>query len=89
MDTIRYQSEKTEHIRRHGIIVKEGRKWMSIILIDYPIKIKRIHIDEKRNMVINPDGVKLSATKKALRSMVKRHLGSMRYAPKSVRLALK
>lgn len=89
MDTVRYQSDKTEQVRRHGIIVKEGRKWMSIILIDYPVRVKRIHIDEKRNMVINPDGIKLSKTKKALRNMVKRHLGSMRLAPKTVREALR
>jgi len=89
MDTIRYQSEKTEQTRRHGIVVKEGRKWMSVILIDYPVRVKRIHISEKSNMVINPDGIKLSKIKKALKNMVRQHLGTMRNAPKSVRVALR
>ena len=84
MKVVKYNSKRGV---RHGIIVKEGRKWTQLILIEHPIRITKVLNEEQRSMT--EVSYRFARAKRIVRDMVKSHYGTIRNAPKNVRAVLK
>jgi len=87
MKVVKYQAKKTNHTVRHALTVKEGRKWTHLILIDHPIRVIRVQNTEKR--FITDTQYKVSKAKRIIKNMTRAYYGTLRKAPKSVRVALR
>ena len=87
MKVVKYQAKKTNHTVRHALTIKEGRKWMQIILIDHPIRVIRVQNTEQRFM--EDTEYKVSKAKRIIKNMARSYYGTLKKAPKSVRVALR
>ena len=73
---------------RSGLVVTEGRKWIHIMLMDLPIRIRKIPTKESADLV-DLEGYSQSKAKRLFRKAVTASYGSYRKAPKNVKEALK
>lgn len=68
------------------MLVDSGRKYHHLLLMDNPIRIKKVPLDESKYIREEPG--KVSRVKRQFRGAVKRWHGSMRGVSKGVREAL-
>ena len=83
MKIVRYRTEQT----RVGAIVKEGDKFLHLLMIDNPIKVTKVAKAERRYMT--EIDYKESRFKRIARRCVKNWHGGMRNVSKQVREALR
>lgn len=84
MDTILYRGLNGN---RHGLLVHRGRKWIKIILMDLPVKVRRLPVAEIEHCVSldYPTAKAVRHFKDAARQTYE----TMRNAPKSLREVLR
>jgi len=83
MKTIKY---RTNYGVYHGLQVTTGKKFIHLILIQYPIKIIKVPTSEAR--YICDDIAPTSKVKRTLKRMAKTSYGTMRSAPKNIKQVL-
>ena len=73
---------------RSGLVVTEGRKWIHIMLMDLPIKIRKIPCKESRTLV-DLEGYPEGRAKRIFKQAIIKSYGTYRKAPKNIKEALK
>ena len=81
MHTIRYHSE---HGVIRGLMITEGHKYLTLVLVEHPVRLRRVLKKEGKH-IRNLDDIPVAKVLKVLHRMVKADYGSVRKAPKSVR----
>lgn len=84
MKVMRYRSESGV---KTALLVKEGRKYLQILLLDYPMRIRRVPHIEARYMTEMDYPV--NRAKRMYRDFARAHYEGLRNVPKSVRAALR
>lgn len=85
MKVIKYN---TKHYGiRHGLLVAEGRKWSKLILIEHPVRVQRIPNTELKR--ISDTSYQPRKALKLIKQMAKTYYGTVRNAPKSLRVVLR
>jgi hypothetical protein len=88
MKVINYHSDEGQ---RTGLLVSTGRKFHQVILMDYPIRIRKVPLaDERRFKDLEHKGkpYPLARCKRHLRHAIKTWHGGMKNVSKGVREAL-
>lgn len=85
MEVIRYNDGSGY---RHGLLVAEGRKYLQLLLIDTPVRVRKVKLDEAR-YIQQITSTTVSKAKAIMRTFVRRQYGTMRNAPKTVREILR
>lgn len=90
MKVIKYHTGEGQ---RHGLLVSTGRKFHRVLLMDYPIRIRKVPLPEERHfkemdykVVGRPYPV--SRCKRHLRDAARKWHGSLRNVSKDVREVL-
>ena len=76
---------------RSGLLVNRGRRWLYIMLMDYPIRIRRVPVSAIQSIkALKLKGQPYPVTRAVniFKRSVKRCYGTLRKAPKNVRKAL-
>lgn len=77
----------TDNGVRRGLQVKEGRKFLHLVLLDYPLVIKRVPTSESR--YIKPGDFTVPRVRRSLRELNKQAGGSTRDLSKDLRRVLR
>lgn len=79
-----YRSDRGE---RRGLLVKRGRRLLTIIMVSYPVRVETVPITEERYMRTMDYSVE--KTLRLLREMVRLRHGKLADAPKNLKQALR
>jgi hypothetical protein len=73
--------------RRACLVLKEGRLFMHVLVLDNPMRVQRVRLDEGKYMRVMPYNLKRAL--KVYRRCARNWYGSVAEIPKSVKQAIK